>query len=299
MTKLPNPHDFYVSTPIYNSFKLNKINYGDLIAIHFFLGPLDIFCPSCGKESVFMGSRELPQAFLLSNDIVSPPSVEDLLNYQDVWLSEDGRNYHQWNLCEYALSKKTIINRFVCSRNSDHILEFVLKTENEIFQKIGQWPSIADLQIQDMKKYQKALGDNYSEFSKAIGLSAHGVGIGSFVYLRRIFENLIELARKEAKEGARWDDALFCKSRMHEKIELLKDHLPSFLVENRIVYSILSVGIHELTEQQCLKYFEAIKLAIEIILDEKIENQLRAEKSSAARKTLSSIKSDISAPASQ
>jgi hypothetical protein len=37
-----------------------------------------------------------------------------------------------------------------------------------------------------------------------------------------------------------------------------------------------------------------VKLAIEIILDEKIEKQLKAEKESAARKALSAIKSQFS-----
>ena len=38
------------------------------------------------------------------------------------------------------------------------------------------------------------------EFTKAIGLAANGVGIGSFVYLRRIFENLVFQAFDEAKK---------------------------------------------------------------------------------------------------
>jgi hypothetical protein len=48
----------------------------------------------------------------------------------------------------------------------------------------------------------------------------------------------------------------------------LKDHLPSFLVENRKIYSILSVGVHELDEKECLNWFEVMKQSIIIILED-------------------------------
>jgi len=296
MPNLPEPQAFYVTVPLYEKFKLNNINYGDLLRIHFFQGPLDAYCPDCGRESVFSGLRELPSAIPQINRVsVSPKSVEELLEHEMVMVSEDGRTYSTVNLKEYALADKTIINRFVCSRDASHHFDFVLKNQNGLFQKIGQWPSIADLQKNDIEKYQKILGPEKSaEFIKAIGLSAHGIGIGSFVYLRRIFEDLIEAAHKEASQEQDWSDETFYKSRMDEKILLLKDYLPSFLVENRVIYSILSIAVHGLTEQQCLENFEPVKLAIEIILDEKIEKQLKEEKVSVARKALSAIKSQFS-----
>ena len=59
----------------------------------------------------------------------------------------------------------------------------------------------------DIKKYAKVLcKDKYREFSKSIGLVDHGVGIVSFVYLRRIFEDLIETAHTESKESSSWDE---------------------------------------------------------------------------------------------
>lgn len=57
--------------------------------------------------------------------------------------------------------------------------------------KIGQFPSVADLVILEIVKYKSVLSKQYREFSKAVGLFVHGIGIGSFVYLRRIIENLV------------------------------------------------------------------------------------------------------------
>jgi hypothetical protein len=75
---------------------------------------------------------------------------------------------------------------------------------------------------------------------------------GSYVYLRRIFERLIKGRFDEFKETEKWSEEDFLKVRMHERIELLKEHLPEFLVRNKKVYSILSLGVHELDEKVCL-----------------------------------------------
>jgi hypothetical protein len=77
---------------------------------------------------------------------------------------------------------------------------------------------------------------------------------------------------------------------MDEKIELLRNHLPPFLVEHRKLYSILSLSMHELNEQQCLNYFDVIKHAIVIILNEdktKKEELAMRDKFSEAIKTFS------------
>ena len=88
--------------------------------------------------------------------------------------------------------------------------------------KIGQYPSIGDILTPDIKKYRKVLSDEkLKEFHKAIGLKAHGVGIGSFAYLRRILEYLIEEAHQKAKkeEGTNWDEVKYeTKKRYNEKV---------------------------------------------------------------------------------
>ena len=66
----------------------------------------------------------------------------------------------------------------------------------------------------------------------------------------------------------------------------MKDELPEFLVEHFQIYGILSKGIHELAEDECLKYFNVIKEGIELILDEKVE---RYEKASKLKKVSAAI----------
>lgn len=135
--------------------------------------------------------------------------------------------------------------------------------------------------------------EKLAEFIRAIGLSAHGIGIGSFVYLRRIFEDLIETSHQKASQASGWNEAEYIRGRMDEKILLLKDYLPEFLVENRSAYLILSAGIHSLGEQECLEYYEPLKLAIEIVLDQKLEKQEREEKENLTTKAISQIRSKL------
>ena len=85
-----------------------------------------------------------------------------------------------------------------CKRTDDVFRYYILwNAEKKQITKIGQYPSIADFHISEIKQYKKLLPDEkLKEFTRAIGLAANGVGIGSFVYLRRIFEYLIYDAYK-------------------------------------------------------------------------------------------------------
>jgi hypothetical protein len=173
------------------------------------------------------------------------------------------------------------------------VLKFYINydPEKQILMKVGQYPSIADFHIQELKKYRRVLDKNkLREFSKAIGLAANGVGIGSYVYLRRIFETLIVDAKNAAISEKTITDDDYQKVRVEDRIELLADYLPNFLVENKSMYSILSLGIHELDEETCLAHFDSLRVGIEIILDEKLEEIRRKEKTEEAKKRLAEIK---------
>ena len=161
-------------------------------------------------------------------------------------------------------------------------------------QKIGQYKSIADFHISQIKQYKSVLSkEKLKEFTRAIGLAANGVGIGSFVYLRRIFETLLEDAHKKAKTKKEWNEEDYQNSRVADKIKMLEDFLPHFLVENKELYSILSKGIHSLEEDECLAYYETVKSGIEIILDEKVEELEKIEKIKKAKKQIAALNSRL------
>lgn len=271
------PYNFVFELPLYTEVEINDNNKDELLRLLDFRGKVDAYNPMLKQESTFQ---------------VSPP-----LNYNsrafDLFNSE---GFHEFKLT--CVRNNYQINVFALLFNSrdddDEEYEDDLKYT---FVKIGQFPSIADLHISKVKNYDKVLSkEKIREMTRAIGLAANGVGIGSYVYLRRIFEHLIEEAHLLAKTEPEWKEIIFLQSRMTDKINLLKKYLPDFLVANKNMYGILSLGIHELTEQQCLSYFEALKVGIELILDEKVEKQIKENKLKEAQAKIQQIEENIKKP---
>ena len=146
-------------------------------------------------------------------------------------------------------------HRLHCARNRQgHGLIFYWFLSAATLQKIGQYPSFADIAVDEKQELFRTLDKAglLAEFHKAIGLAAHGVGIGSYVYLRRIFERLIGKRFAAYKDAEGWNEEDFKRLRMAERVEFLKEYLPAFLVKNAKIYSILSLGVHELNEKDLL-----------------------------------------------
>lgn len=257
-----NVADFLFNTPLYSHVIVQPENYKELRRLFSNDESYDFdgFNPYEKKESTFK---------LTSN----------LLRYSDSYLNNGGIN--------------TITIK--CKR-TDHEFTFYilwLPDQNKL-SKIGQFPSVADFHISEIKQYKKLLPqEKLAEFTRAIGLAANGVGIGSFVYLRRIFEYLIYEAFNSAKSDGALSESDFQPARMDQRIDLLSEYLPSFLVENKSMYSILSLGIHELNEKTCLAHFDTLRVGIEIILDEKLDELRKKEKIEEAKKKLIQLKGDM------
>ncbi len=186
----------------------------------------------------------------------------------------------RWNDFPKLLNDITFFSaKYNCSYSDDHSLLFIFLVQGRSIMKIGQYPSFADLSEPQVEKYRKLLGnEKFRDFSRALGLFAHGVGAGSFVYLRRIFEYLLEEAHKKAINAEGWNEEYFKGKRVVDKIKLLEHFLPAFIVKNRKLYSILSVGVHTLDDRNCLQYFPIVRSAIELILDEELQRREKEEK---------------------
>jgi hypothetical protein len=255
--EFPSTEEILLKFPLYEEIVLTDINWEAAQDFKDFHEVIDAHCVQCGQHSTFRAIQ---------------PSI-----------ARGKGSMLQNHLFSIALE---------CTRNLQHEIFFHFRVLDKKLIKIGQHPSAANFQFPEIGKYRQILGqEKFKEFSRGVGLVSHGVGIGAFVYLRRIFEDLIEAAHQEAKSSDGWDEEKYGKSRMDEKITLLKSRLPDFLSENASLYSILSKGIHALSEEECLRYFDAVKMGIEMILDEKLEQEMRRKKAEVARKALSSIHS--------
>ena len=127
--------------------------------------------------------------------------------------------------------------------------------------KIGQYPSIADMTFPELDAYKHVISkQDRKELGTAIGLFASGIGAGSYVYLRRILERLIYQAKATAGDS---------------------------------IDGILSKGIHELSEEECKKYFPVVKECIYQILGMWESERRKKADEDALSKALSSISSSI------
>ncbi|MEQ1490999.1 MAG: hypothetical protein ABL932_10670 [Terricaulis sp.] len=220
----------------------------------------DAYCVQCGKPSTFK----------------APAASSIPLNPQHSLLPAD------------------FSRTLYCMRDITHAYAFHFRLRGDL-QKIGQYPSIEDIIGADLQRFKPVLvNEDFVELRKATGLYSHGIGIGSFVYLRRIFERLIYRHYKE--HSATSPIADFDKKRMDEKIGALSAVLPAALVKNKAIYSILSVGIHELDEGTCRKHFPAVRAAIIQILEQDLEAKQRRAAAENLEREIAKISASTKKP---
>ena len=251
-------HDFYFETPLYDVLSLEGVED------ELFSNDVDAYSAKNNTDTTYR---------------INIKSI----NVWDVWENS------QHNEVGFYLVTLT------CKRKDNDIIRFIIFRNTKILFKVGQFPSIADLQFEEIgKKYDKILSkQNLHDLKKAIGLMAHGAGAGSLVYLRRIFENIIFETFASKSNELKISEQEFKSKKMDEKVGLLKNYLPSQLLEMNAIYGILSKGVHELSEEECLTYFPALKLSILLILDEKNERLEKDKKDAATRKAIFDISQQI------
>ena len=252
--KLGLAADFLMKAPLYSERQIDDdphVELKELLGEGFLQKTprIDGHCPHC----------QLPSTFILTS------SVAKEMRVQEIELIKD--------------SKTTFNVTLACARYDFHTIQFYIRGAKGLIQKIGQHPSLADIANDESKTYTPVLDkEDARELHKAIGLAAHGVGIGSCVYLRRVFEHLIRRRFEERKAANNWSEGEFKRKRMEEKIEQLSSYLPPFLVKNRKIYSLLSLGIHELDEDECNALFDPIFQSIVYILEEDKQAREKAKR---------------------
>lgn len=167
------------------------------------------------------------------------------------------------------------------------------KINNNTIMKIGQNPSIYDMDEGiNNKSFLKLLDDDDKQYyKKACSLYSFDSCIGAIVYLRRIFEKLLIDTFNINVEELEISEAEFSKKRVEEKVKILTEYLPVILQEQGFnnIYTKISDGVHNLSEDECQTIFPILKDAIEEILIEKSQSKERKERISKISKDLMNI----------
>lgn len=143
------------------------------------------------------------------------------------------------------------------------------------FKKIGQDPQKELSRSKDLSKFFKS---DKEEYNKAVICIAHGFGVASFVYMRRIIENninnLLDMINEDEMIDQNIRDALLQlkdASPMSSKIAIANKALPDYLLiggHNLLgtMYKVLSEGVHSLSDKECLERTKSVQNCLEYII---------------------------------
>lgn len=149
----------------------------------------------------------------------------------------------------------------VCQRKQ-HFYTYIIFRKIGYLQKIGQLPSMADIAFSELKHIHGINTEDRRELGRALGLYAHDAPLGAFVYLRRVFERMIERAHEAHRERSGTYISGWRDLRMGERIAALGETLPVEISQNAGVFGLLSKGIHELSDEDAATLFPLVKAVI-------------------------------------
>lgn len=232
--------------------------------------PIEGICFCCKKERTFLAPNIKAELRPLNSELLKHTPRPGVVVINPDICHRDGAD---------SYASKFIGLTFRCVHCSEEHY-YAVKFDGKTVCKIGQYPSFSRMENANLKKYKKLLDKYYFELTTSVNLYSHGAGIGAFVYLRRILEHLVEtkyLALPEHQERAKFIEKL-------QAVELHEEVIPSELEELKAqLYSVLSKGIHEYSEQDCNGLFDAVLFVIQSILDKELEKKESAKKAVQAR----------------
>ena len=158
------------------------------------------------------------------------------------------------------------------------------KEEIIYMEKIGQYP---DWNIEMDKELEKMLGEHTKYYKRGLICESQSYGIGAYAYFRRItedvidelLESILDLVEEDEKEQyiGRLEDVK--KEKIAEKkINLVKDLLPKSLQVDGMnplkeLYEVLSQGIHNETDEECMEKAEAIRGILVFLVNQVIRTK--------------------------
>lgn len=283
--------DFLQSAGMYETIAITKEIHEEFLDVVFGNVRISEYCPVCKENRVFSIGKVIVNTYSNDGSLI----CVELGNTLRQRIQHNNRLGMPWTWNGQS-DYLTRIMHFscVCAMQRSHHLDYITLADGNILRKIGQYPTVADLSFPKLDEVSRVTDkDSLGELRRAIGLYAHGIGVGSYVYLRRIFERIINQAKDEAeKSGLSIPD--FDRITMQDKIKALKNYLPDMISSNATIYSIVSKGIHELSEEDCKRYFPILRDSILLILKKWAQRRNEAEAEELLNKSINAINSELS-----
>lgn len=295
--------DFLQQSGLYDSFSINESNINELCEVIGGKIKLSEYCVECKEMRVFTmepisfvfeSDEEKRQIRSLAEELDNCQRIQQMGKTPRPGGTVEGREWY-WTNWQTEKATRIMVFPFVCAMDAEHHLDFIVRADGNALVKIGQYPSVADLSFPELDEFKKDIDKaSMKEFRRAIGLHAQGIGVGSYVYLRRIFERIIETAKCQAENDQSVDLSNYNSMRVSERIKLLKGYLPDIISSNPSIYRIVSKGIHELNEDDCIKYFPVLQEAIFMILRQWSQKRKEQDAIKKLEASISSIATELS-----
>lgn len=150
-------------------------------------------------------------------------------------------------------------------------------------------------------KLIELIGPDRDEFLKGRRCENQGLGVGAFIYYRRVVENqknriigeIIKVSEKLGAPGEKLERlrASVRETQFSKALDMAKDAMPESLLINGhspilLLHSALSEGVHALTDAQCLELAGSVRIVLGE-LSERLSQALKDEEE--LKKALSTL----------
>ena len=237
--------------------------------------PINQRCKTCGDQTFSSGQSPPTKAVNsggnpLDSAIVAPGTQP----------SKEIRIMRSRSI-EKGSAGKIISATYNCANCSNSPVSFYVYVSEDLnyVMKVGQWPP-PDTKID--KRLEKALGKYTEYFRKGLISEYQGYGIGANAYYRRIVDEIIDDLLKSIGDFIEKNDKEDYKTALDKtkkeksasnKIDIVKHLLPTSLTPEgfnplAILHDKLSVGIHALSDQECLEDAVQIRAALTFLVKE-------------------------------
>lgn len=239
---------------------------------------LNLFCNKCKSNQTFNLTSAIfnqKEIFHIGRSITDP----------DILIDEGKSGFlHLLYFCAMCKEQQMIISIVI---------------ENKNIQKVGQFPSL-DISV---PKEIESLKDNRIEklYKKGRTCENGSYGIGAFAYYRRIVELKIDEVLEKVKELFSDDKKIeygetLKKIRQEKnaenKIKIVKEIITEDIIKGnpfKMLYQILSRGIHELSDEECLEHAKSTRKLLILLIKEIEDKEIKKDALIDAQKVIEKI----------
>lgn len=268
-------HEFFTDilekAPPYKNVSLTVRQWEKLMSLGSFA--IEMYCENCQKIRSFKHTKE--------EDDINDPLFEDLSD--DIFEQLNTIRNQDKNTPILSYNHFIDVELYCAHCEEKHKVSFMCTPKG--IMKYGQYPSFASEEEHELVKYKNIISKYYIELIRSVRAYSQGMGIAAFVYLRRIFEHLVEkefAAITTPIGNEKFDDKM---KKVDKEIGIIPEELDR--VKSKI-YSVLSKGVHEYEESECLELYPYLKIVVIEILEKYYSKKEREKRLKEASKMLDS-----------